>query len=306
MPRIAVIGNCQALGVAECMRGMLPDSYVKSYLSWEISRWHENDADFIQDLNGFDYVFSHDVELLGTGIKNFLELKNNVPKARLFPIIVFPAFHPDLIYIAVDGQETSFFNSPIGPYSSAISLLAYKLGIDTCGALKLFSEPVYKRLGYFDTWQDSVDALLKCGEEAEFPLGNLLAKWVRSGCFMHSINHAKIYVLADLARALLNDKGVRIQEPNCLGYVQDSAQADAVWPVYPEIAAHMGFSGSQVFRRPNHAGGNVRQYLTLWNFVAESMASYGYFTSKSLRSDRVDGWLADEELCRFISNIAAA
>lgn len=57
--------------------------------------------------------------------------KCSAERTALTPAITFAPFHPDLIYI-LDNSEPlhGFIFGPLGPYHSALSLFAYRLGIE--------------------------------------------------------------------------------------------------------------------------------------------------------------------------------
>ncbi|MFC2254074.1 WcbI family polysaccharide biosynthesis putative acetyltransferase [Labrys portucalensis] len=305
MPRIAVVGNCQALGVAEVLKYLLPNSFIKQSISWEIQNWISSYEDFVRDLATFDHVFVQDVAFGNFPGANLERLRQDLPNVVEFPIIVFPAFHPDLVYVSNKKKENSnFILSPIGPYNSAIALYAYKRDYTVIETLNLFKENVYKRLGYFDFWDSSTDALLANGKRLGFDLTENLARWSREGCFMHSINHAKLIVLADIAQLLLDKVGIRARQNNWKDYVVDPAQMDAIWPVYTEVASKFAFNGSYIFKKPNYALKENTQFFTLDTFVSKSFESYKHFPKTDLLCERVDQWLADESLAAFLDRAA--
>lgn len=286
---------------------MLPDAFIKPIVSWEAGRWFADEAALIADLKGFDHVFSHEVPLtVGAGlyVRDIPDVASSYVE---IPVIVFPAFHPDLVYITITLRgQPSFLISPLGPYNSAIALFAYKRGLRAEEALRLYTPQVYERLGYFDMWPDSQAGLLQAGKAANLPLDDVFASWTRQGCFMHSINHAKIGPLGDVAELLLKKVGVRPACRNFRPYVPDPAQLDAIWPVYPEVAERYGIAGSTIFKRPDYAVKDGRKFLTHDDFVRESFKSFGYFPKTDMRAERVDAWLADAALSDWLFDVATS
>ena len=142
------------------------------------------------------------------------------------------------------------------------------------------------------------------GKRLGFDLTENLARWSREGCFMHSINHAKLIDLADIAQLLLDKVGIRARQNNWKDYVVDPAQMDAIWPVYTEVASKFAFNGSYIFKKPNYAMKENTQFFTLDTFVSKSFESYKHFPKTDLLCERVDQWLADESLAAFLDKAA--
>lgn len=300
MARIMVIGNCQAEAVAEAMRFHRPDAFVKHLLSWELSRWYDGVEAFQTDLRSFDAIFCQDVDLAPFVDNQVAGLKALFPATVEFPIIVFPAYHPDLIYIALRHPTAQFFSSPIGPYNSALALLGYKCDLTAYQTRRLFQDAVYDKLGYYDLWTSSHEALLKSGRASGLRLDDAFAVWARSGCFMHSINHAKIGPLNDISTMLLRKVFQQTTFDDATPFLVDPASKDAVWPIYPEIAERFGLRGSYTFRCPDYIAQSGQKYFPLDQYIVESFKSFGFFPKDALTSDRVDAWLADKALISWI------
>lgn len=170
------------------------------------------------------------------------------PGARLLtvPELRFNAFHPDVCYAGRRGSTQLTQQH----YNSAIVVWAYRRGLAPERTCRLFDTATFEALGYFDQWSRSVAALRdtfdKSDLSAAFP--TLMQRWQRMGCFMHSPNHPHIAGLAELARAVAQRAGIEVFEAPVPGEVVDGL-VNTIWPVYPEIAAHLGLdSGSTTWR----------------------------------------------------------
>lgn len=300
MYRVAVIGNCQAAGVASSVKFLLRQSYVKEILTWETSKWYPSDDHLITDLATFDHIFiqhSWGGRISEETVKTLHEKNLSVTE---YPVITFPAFHPDLIYITVDGKD-DFLTGPIGAYNSAIALFGYLMGLDVDAALTLYTGDVYERLGYFGMWDHSVSALIKEGARFGIDLQMPINEWLREGSFMHSINHAKILPLAHLAKLLLEKAGIPSTREIDLEYIQDVAKKDAIWPIYPEIGRRFGLTGNHVFKKPDYSVQNhLDAYFDLSDFVHSSYASFSYFQKAALKNSRINAWTEDNGLCDWL------
>lgn len=300
MARIVVIGNCQAEVIAEGMRFFKPDAFSKHILSWEIPRWYDNVDSFINDLKSFDHIFSHNVDLSPYLPGGLQELKERFTNAIEIPTVVFPAYHPDLVYVYRGQGSGEAVFSPIGAYNSAIALFGYKKDLSAYQTIRLFNEAVYRKLGYFDMWEASQNALLASGRDAGLSLASLFPKWTRSGCFMHSINHSKIEPLIDISKLLLGKVLGNVADADWRPFIVDPLQKDAVWPIYPEIAEKFGLPGSYMFRRPDYANTSEQRYLPLETFVIQSLKSYSFHPKHALYSDRVENWIQNRELSAWL------
>ena len=105
------------------------------------------------------------------------------PKVRLIPTIVFGAYHPDLVHVGVQDHVTlnGLISGPMGHSHSAVTLYAYLAGFSQAQALRLFAEPVFERLGYYNLWDESVAYLRGLGVQAGYDLDTHLTRWVRRG-----------------------------------------------------------------------------------------------------------------------------
>ena len=211
------------------------------------------------------------------------------------PTIVFPAFHPDIVYI---GHKAGLFGSPMGDYHSALIVYGFARGYSVDEIVSLFRAEVFSRVGYLDGWFASRDALLAMSHTHGCNLDRLFAGWMRRGCFMHTINHPKLFVLADLARDALRRAEIPARTAACEDYLPDPLSG-SVWPVYPEIAARLGVIGSSTFKPP--LGGlnflvDAGRCIDLRAMVEGSLAIYAHTPKIAGHCDRVQSWLAAPEI----------
>ena len=180
--------------------------------------------------------------------------------------------------------------SPLGDYNSALVLYAFLREMSVSEAKNLFSLDVYQHVKYLTFWQFSKSNLVKEGDEASFPLEDMIEKWSTGQSFMHSINHPKIYALADIARTLLQSIGFEITTLNPQNYVVDSLIDNAVWPIYPGIAEHYGLVGEYAFKVPKSKSRNKNgmEVLGLEDFIARSYECYANVPKHMLACERLN------------------
>jgi hypothetical protein len=208
-------------------------------------------------------------------------------RIELFPSVTFAAYHPDNcgVFQTTNGRAVM---GALGPYHSSIAFFAYRAGMDVRETLKHFSGPVYETLRFHDYWGASSQTLYREGVRANLPLDELLPQWAAQGCFMHTLNHPRLGVSVDIAKALLKRQGERTLPVEALDYLQDTFAAHVTWPVYPEIAERLGIRGSYLFK-PSSAG-PVDAYglrlLDLEQFVSASFQAFEQVDPKDLACDR--------------------
>src|ERR1700733_1528606 len=243
--KILVLGNCQARSVASCLEALSGDVTAQGV---EIHQ------------SGLEDLFSKRNSALHTALLRYDHILLQPPyaplvtehfpdlaaRAGLFPALSFSAYHPDLVYIHVQSTNTFLFG-PLGHYNSALAFWGFSNGLSVAGTTDLFNGWTYERLGYFEYWESSRQALLTQGDSANFPLARYLDKWSRAGSFMHSVNHPKLLVFADIAQEILTRLGVTTI-PAAVQYIVDEQAEGPVWPIYPEVGERLGVEGHYCFK----------------------------------------------------------
>lgn len=303
-PRIFVIGVCQAGSIAKAMRFLLPHAQVDFASAFTAAKRFPKVSDLVAHADRYDAVFtSHYLPIKGGGAIEALLARPNV---RLIPTIVFGAYHPDSVYVGVQDAATlrGLVSGPMGASHSAVTLFAYLAGLSQEQALRLFSGPVFERLGYFDFWTQSVATLREAGGQAGYDLDTLLTRWARRGCFMHSINHPKLHVVADLARGLLTRAGIPYEDCDLDAYLPDDLAGQGSWPVYPEIAEYYGVPGSALFFKAETPRTGPARTMNRLSFIAEAYANYDRRRREDLVCQRVQAWRDDPATVEFLREAA--
>ena len=196
--KAVIVGNCQIDAIANCMRAMNSTLEIDSI---GVELIEKNAADTRDRVRSSDLVF------LQTVAKNrFPEIfSDDSERVLLFPRIYFAAYHPDILYLRSAGRLVA---SPLGDYNSKLVLAGFINGLTARETIELFSRDVFRRIGYLDAWDSAVSVFLNEAHQASLGLDEGPLKWSRSGCFMHSLNHPKLHVLADLARTYADCQGL--------------------------------------------------------------------------------------------------
>lgn len=304
-PRFAVVGNCQAFGVAYAMKVMDPTATVDHFAA--IGRSRATIDLLVKTLDTYDYVFSHD--FLDGHVKggDSAELRRRLPKVVPMPHITFAGFHPDLVYIQ-DASEPlhGFIFGPLGPYHSAIGVFAYRAGLSLDEARALFNENVFAALGYLDIWNEAAKELIEGSKlRYDVDLSTDFVNWSRRGVFMYSTVHPMSFVLFDIAKRMWEKAGLQAPQGD-FGYynIHDLARAE-IFPIYPPIARVYGAQGGYLFKLQNHhLANNVGDFLTLPQYLAACFKTYEKAGAARLGNARVDAWLADERTKNLLIGMA--
>lgn len=306
-PRILVIGVCQGAAIARAMRFLVPGAEVAFVSSFKAARLFSRMRDLLAEADRYDHVFAN-IYLPAFRDGGTIEDLRAHPRAVLIPTIVFSAFHPDLVNVGRQDplRLSGYISGPMGHAHSGLALFGYRAGLAPEQTLRLYAEPVYRRLGYFDGWGASVAHLRFLGRQAGYDLDPLLVRWARRGCFMHANNHIKMHVAADLARGLLDRAGIPYGACDLDAYLPDDLGAFGSWPVYPEIGAFYGVPGSVLFLKAETPRTGPARTMTRPTFVAKSYAAYARQPSDKLVCGVVDGWLADRAVSAFLHDAAGA
>lgn len=236
--KIAVIGDCQCVGVAHALCAILPNATVRPLLLSEVNQHVSGDLDECKVIfyNKFAPGFFSETEI---------KSRSN---CFYFPSIAFFGFQPDCIYIHAGEQACP---SPVGVYHSAIAAASFSLGLGVERTLELFNSFVFARLGYFDALQQSIQYWVNTYTSEGYDLTSDLASWLSSGAFMYAPNHPKIHVLAKVAWLAAQKATLASAETAIPDVPFDWLAGDTIWPVYPEIAARTGVLGSHLFKARN-------------------------------------------------------
>ncbi len=296
--RIVVVGNCHGRGMAKLMPYLSPEVVTKFYC---------HTPELLQSLRmgqfNISYFMEADLVLVQSGWDTVNLIEVYYPeirqKSKALPIVIFNAFQPDCVHTHREGYHVP---SPIGPYGSSIAFYSWKNGLSAEKTISLYNPDVYEALGFFDYWDASVAWLNHEWERCGIPLGDHIANWSKRGCWMHTMNHPKLFVLADVARAALAREGISTL-PYVEDYIKDDLGSLTAWPVYPEIGRALGMKPEYTslhFKRGNAAGRQV-EMLGLEEFVHGSFEIFETFNRDELTCDSFSHARFDN-LAQFVSN----
>lgn len=211
---------------------------------------------------------------MDTKVIEFLTSDSGTPPI-FFPSITFGAFHPDIQFAQCGGETVR--NGLGGAWNSRLILTSFLKGLSEHQTRELFCHRAFKAAGYFDRWVSDINSLSNTFEfcELDFP------RWIRSvrrlGVFMHGVNHPVKGALQSLAHQMAEKIALPHRSTIDIARYSLDNLSTSVWPVYPEIAEHLGFNGSYVFQ---HQG----RYAELEDFIS---SCFKLWTAQNLSTELV-------------------
>jgi hypothetical protein len=279
--RVAIVGSCQVVGLAEAAKRMLPGA--------EVSTWHigvhpkDTAEEILAMLPNFDLVISQIPDWDEHKTLRITRLREQGLPVVYLPVLTFAGFHPDITYIrAPDGAMVHGLGTD---YHSLIVASAFTLGLPEQRVPGLFNPFVFAELGYFEVFEAAKAALITNFGNADYDVRALFDQWMQQvGQFMYTINHPHIVVLATLCRLALVRAGRLEPVAPLPDGIQDSLAAYFIWPTYPALAKRIGLPGSTTFltRAGDIAAGESRQ-LPLADYIAGCYHVYSSLAKDALR-----------------------
>lgn len=281
---IFIIGNCQVRPLADALRMIFPRDLVIEITSW--------DYDEEYTARAMSYLRSLDVQIRMPLVDSPLseEMVGEAPgQLRIeIPSFTFPAFHPDMVYALTGGGQLFCGEAD---YHSAIGLWAWLKGASAEEASQLYGDDILVALGYDDYWDVSVDALRESFDASDLDFGPFWAHLLRSGVFMHTVNHPNLVGVDAFAKSIARRLGAPadVWEYPLTRYVTDYCPS-AVWPVFPLVGQRLGVPGAWHWRL------HERQYRSVDEWLEAAFAAYKGVDPASVTCHRFADGRYDEVL----------
>lgn len=236
--KIGVLGNCQAHGVAQCIRLLAPQVEV---VSRSVSLADGDNAELIEaiaaEMATCDLALIQTLEEVQPRLAGLFGtvLEKIGTRARRWPPIIFRGFHPDCVYVMRDGRV---MDGIVGPYHSALLCAAWAEGLPPERAARLFNAFAYAALGYFQAFDEAAALLSDQAQRHGFDLSAFLD--APAAPFMHTINHPRVEILQSVAAQALDLAG--IPRAATAPLPEDDLAQGPVWPAYPDLARRGGWT----------------------------------------------------------------
>lgn len=276
--RAVVISNCQCVPLAAWLTVSSADTVFDFWGVHVLSvdqRQAEIEAFVARARAAYDFIvaipLSADYHDLSTD--RIAETFNGLPVIRISNIY-FSGHHPDLTYI---GGLNRRVTGPVGDYHSKLAIYGFLEGLTVAQTQALFHAETYRRLGYFDEVETSLATLRERDASVDLSVVPVLERALRTGLCFYSVNHPTSLVFSAYtaqitdhlaAAGLSQSAGLPVDPSLC----PETLAGSVIYPVYPEIAAHIGMPhvGSYAFK-PDGAWTNP---IDLEMFLAREFAAF--------------------------------
>lgn len=265
---IGILGNCQVRTIGSCLKELMPDSEIK--ILWTNQSKSDEQFSFFENNSPFDLIIYH-----SSAISPALELKNMACQSSLLsiPPIAFNGSQPDnVVFPNIIG--------PLGLNHSIIIAASFVAGLNEIRCRSLFNSYIYAALGYFERFDLDRERLLHSARKTDLALDDVFQKW--GAHFMFDIFHPKLEPLASVAEEIYLRLGNSIpREGWCRSIDHEFGEKRFyMWPVYPEIAKHIGVQAEEINFGASIAGSNL---MSLEEMIKRSFYTYSRLSQEGLR-----------------------
>jgi Polysaccharide biosynthesis enzyme WcbI len=266
--RWLVIFNCQSSGLGNSLSLLCPQADIDIC---DLVRFRADADHWKTKISDYDHLIVIP-EIQKQGIMDF----SSLPNVTWVPGVYFRGFHPDLSYVTCGATQVK---GPLDDYHSIIIFAAFKQGLDEVQTRRLFAHDFYEKAGFFSIWEAERNALFERFESYGINIRANFVGWMRNGGFMHSINHARINVVYDIA-TIVAKKLVdgAIVEGGIIPH--DHLKLGPIYPIFPEIAERYAAGRGSYQFKPS--GGY--KLLNLNEFIDASFEVYKNFKIEDLQA----------------------
>lgn len=274
---IVVSSNCQTAGVALALKAMLPGAQVTGIATPSQSNT-EGVERLLLALKGAD------VWVTSANTSKFLETPSTISTIRI-PMILFRSFHPDLTYAFDERSKKNVKGPGNTDYHSKLALWCARNKKSRDFAVSVFTDAVYSKLGFYAFWEREMGAMKASFAASDINFDTFIKPLLRPEPFMHSVNHPTSDALAQIAKQVAGKLGApqALLDAPIARSIQDTLATGDIWPVYPEIAARFGLSGSYVWKI-----GNSRFYHSVEDYVNLAYDHYEAFDLDAVNSHGIN------------------
>lgn len=277
-----VIYNCATRALVQNLQLLYPNWDVRG-VSRDIAidwiRSGEKEA-FTHFAETCDYMIGFAPETV-TG----LSLKTDTHICTI-PTFLFRGFHPDVIQL---------FGGPPSPLGkegviySRLLAVAFLRGLNEKQAAALFTENIFKEIGYLDAFQLEKSRLLQAFKAENLDMSDDFNRWTQNvdDAFVFVPNHGRKHIYADIIWKLTQTFNDRFPSPDINH--QDLLEKctcifpkPVTWPIYPALANALNLQGSLIWKTSLTDG---HQHLSLEDFIKRSythMAQFEKLTTKQI------------------------
>jgi Polysaccharide biosynthesis enzyme WcbI len=261
--RALVIANCTTQTYVEGLQKLFPDWEVRGVAEDRAQAWFADGSrpDFEAYLRACDLFIGEPADG-----RNYGPHINPAADKIFIPPLYFRGLHPD-ISLLPNFRGPLTVSAP-STQCSLVTLAARALDMNAADTEAMFCADIYREFGFLDLYKTQKKRLLGLFASHGIDLTAEFAGWEKIGAFFHVCHHPRPEVMTDILRRALVGRyldAAAFEASAGLAQTQTDHLARAeVSPIYPEIAAPLGFQGSMTWIRPSRP---ERQRLSLSEFI---------------------------------------
>jgi hypothetical protein len=278
--RAVVIGNCQSQPLKHTLSLLCQDLRFDNLSVHLFGADRECEIDrFIESAGAqYDHIISVGLSddygpLSVDNIRQTFAGKS----VTLISNIFYTGLHPDLTYI---GGMANRLAGPLGDYHSWVTLTGYLRGYSADMIMRMFSAGVYEKLDFFSAHDRSIAELNRRDARHDVAVAPLIEAMMQDVPLFMSVNHPTAALIwaycRKIADHLAAHQGVELSgwsgAPDLLA---NHLGLSAIYPVYPEIAAHLGvrYEAGYSFKPETHFD-TPAVTMNLRRFVEGELAAF--------------------------------
>ena len=282
--KVVVISNCVTVTFVEALKAIAPNWDVRGVDGGMADGWFTSGEkpEFVEFLQECELYIGDAPERRKCG-----PALNPKADRIILPHLWFHGLHPDVSYVQGLRGPLSY-NAP-NTIASLITLGAWAHGLGVDATVSLFNEATYAEFGFFERYGLERTKFLETFSANGIDLSADFAAWEARGDFFFVPVHPRKFVAIDTLRRALLGRRYLTPAAHAASAALPESQPDylealGTWPVYPELAARRGFTGSLEWVRP----GKPPAVLGLEAFVSASLEALGTDRAKWQDSPQID------------------
>lgn len=231
MINIALIGNCQSTAISKALlrSNLVTVKYVLDINCISTEEFQKSKHSLLKNKD-IDCIITQNLS------DNFDDLSTDnlksIFKEKILTLtnIYFTGLHPDLSYFGSFGNR---FFSPLGDYHSKIALMCFSKQIKKEECIELFTDDIYRKLYYFDSYKNSKIELLKRDENLDIKFASDFFDITNDHLSLYAVNHPTPIVVKKLVIKILSHLNLETKEVD--NYFEDVFIKSQIWPLYESI-----------------------------------------------------------------------
>lgn len=247
--RAIVVANCTTQTYVEGLQKLFPQWEVRGVATDWAEQWLSEGSkpEFHNYLKSCQLYVGEPLEA-----KRLSAELNPAADKIIIPPLHFRGLHPDIA--VVSGFHGPLSVAASNTQCSLVALAARSLEISVEETLTMFCMEIYQELGYFDLYAAEKRRIIDLFQSHNIDLSLEFEDWEKVGDYFHVCHHPRAVVLIDVLRRALAGRFLNPEEFAASAHLgrahEDNLANLEIWPVYPEIAAPLGFQGSLTWVRP--------------------------------------------------------